>query len=167
MATITSNPTNTAQMLICAQMGTPRRAVMFVFSVITFSNTLVEVGEGDYLRFFNSSSKRAMYSSLGASPADPEAVEAAAGRVHARMARKRRNAPVRMMRGGRTYTSQLSPVRGGSASTRAPYCSTKYCLICSSVQPSESFWRISSRHWRQASVGQTSNGVFSQTGQYN
>ena len=48
-----------------------------------------------------------------------------------------------------------------------PYCWTKYCLICCSVQPWESCWRIKSRDWRQASVGHTSRGVSSQTGQYN
>src|SRR5688572_9842356 len=58
------------------------------------------------------------------------------------------------------------PSRGGSASTRAPYCSTKYCLICASVQPAASFSWISARHCAQACVGQTSRGVFSHTGQY-
>ena len=34
--------------------------------------------------------------------------------------------------GGTMYTSQFRPVRGGSDKTRAPYWSTKYCLIWSS-----------------------------------
>src|SRR5688572_21123126 len=58
------------------------------------------------------------------------------------------------------------PSRGGSASTRAPYCSTKYCLICASIHPAASFSRISARHCAQACVGHTSRGVFSHTGQY-
>src|SRR3990172_6214853 len=76
------------------------------------------------------------------------------------------NAPATKAMGGSTYTSQLSPLGGGEASTRSPYWATKYSSICACVHPNASFSRMVSGYWLQASVGHTSSGTFSHTGQY-
>ncbi len=65
---------------------------------------------------------------------------------------------------GMRYAFTLSR---GSPAARSPYVAAKYAMISSSVLPSLNISRICSRHCRHASVGQTSNGVFSHTGQYN
>src|SRR3989304_6343748 len=72
-----SKPTRNTQMMICAQIGTPRRGAEIVDSVMTFSTLLPSLiraersvaqskrGKGvrDYFLFFSSSSSLATYGS--------------------------------------------------------------------------------------------------------
>src|SRR5271157_3151447 len=81
-ATITSKPSKETQTIICTHSGTPRRGVLVVLSVIKFSiNELAKSKIESQFLFFNSSSRRATYSSFNASSFDPETAEADTGLV--------------------------------------------------------------------------------------